>query len=70
LAIDRLRDIAVHLRHLNVHQHEVDGPFAEQVDGLPAVTDDQRKIPPVLQQLDGKALVDLVVLGYQHRQPA
>ena len=53
--------VAIHLRHLAVHQHQVVGALGEQLHGFAPVGRGIRAIPAFLQHAHGDALADGVV---------
>ena len=56
---------APHLRHLDVHQDEVEGLAPDRVDRLAAVLRQRDVMAALLQQPDGDSLIDDVVFGQQ-----
>ena len=61
---------AVHLRHLDVHQHDIEDAGGQGLDGLPAVLDHRHVVPAFAEQAARDPLVDDVVLGDEHLQQA
>jgi hypothetical protein len=61
---------AVQLRHLHVHQHEVEGFAGECVQRFAAVVRNDGVVAQAFEQLERDLLVDGTVLGQQHVQPA
>ncbi len=57
---------AVHDRHLNVHQHNVEGAVCNRRDRRLAVADDRDIVSPFAQQPARNTLVDDVVFGDEH----
>ncbi len=60
---------SVHLRHLQVHEHEIDVLAEQRLGGFASVGHHQRRVAAALQQVLGQLPVDGVVLGHQHAQP-
>ena len=60
------RGQAVHHRHLQVHQHEVEGILLQQIQGFLAVVCDHRGQAHAVEQRDGQFLVHLVVFDEQN----
>jgi hypothetical protein len=58
--------VAVHHRHLAVHQDGVEGLRGRQREGFLAVLGDGHREAQLLQHRAGELLVDRVVLGQQH----
>ena len=56
---------AVHLRHLNVHEHHIKGRLLHRIDRLPAVVHQRHGVSLPLQQTNRQALVDRVVFGQE-----
>jgi hypothetical protein len=66
LGPDRVhRGKAVHLRHLHVHQHQIEGFTPPRLQRLPAVVRDVDLEAALAQDVQGDALVDRIVLGQQ-----
>ena len=59
---------AVHLGHLDVHQHHVVGLALDRIEHLQAVGGDVGAIAQALQQPQHDLLVHRVVLGHEHAQ--
>ncbi len=67
------RLVAVHDRHLHVHQHDIERgrvTFRDFLDRLAAVVDDFDLSIDLGQKFDGDLLVDLVVFGQQNANAA
>ncbi len=59
---------AVHLGHLQVHQHDVEPAGADRPQRPGAVGDDDDRVPQALEHAHGHLLVDRVVLGQEDAQ--
>jgi hypothetical protein len=68
LANHRRRLEAVHLGHLDIHQHEVEVLPLQGGDYLVAVARYLDHVPPLLKRADCHSLVDRVVFGQQDAQ--
>ena len=58
----------VHLRHLDVHQDDVEPLAIERLQRLPTVLDRNHRMAPLLEQADSHLAVHGIVLGEQHPQ--
>ena len=56
----------VHLRHLDVHQHQIEGPVLERGDSLVAVVGDGDAAAALAEQRAGDFGVDRVIFRHQH----
>ena len=56
---------STHLRHLNVHQHQIERLAPERVERFAAVVDDGDLVAAPRQQSLRDTLIDDVVLGHQ-----
>jgi len=64
---DRARRlVAVHLRHVAIHQYHVVARARDRFDGLPPVRGDFGRTTELLQHARRHALIDQVVLDQQH----
>ncbi len=68
LANRRRRLEAVHLRHLNVHQHQIERRVLQRLHRFPAVACDRRRVAPLFQDAYRQPLVYRVVLGNKDTQ--
>ncbi len=55
--------VPVHLGHLAIHQHDIEGGTLDRAEGLGAVADGFDVAAELLELVDGNLLVDEVVLG-------
>ena len=55
-----------HLRHLHVHQHDVEVLSLERRERFASVGGDRHGVAAPLEQAGGQPLVDQIVLGQQH----
>jgi len=60
----------IHLRHLDVHQNDIQGFPFRNFEGLAPVVGDQDRVTVPLKQMDGHLLVHRIVLGEQDTQVA
>ena len=56
---------SAHLRHLNVHQHQIERLAGQRVERLASVVDDGDLVAASRQQSLRDTLIDDVVLGHQ-----
>ena len=61
---------AIHDRHLNIHQHDVERFAIHRRKRLLPVTNNGHMVSQFLQHSDGHPLVDRIVLRQQHPQPS
>jgi hypothetical protein len=61
--------VPVHLRHLDVHEHDVEAVALRRLDRLAPVGDREHLVPPLLEERDGDLLVHRVVLGQEDARP-
>ena len=70
----RGRLVAIHLRHLQIHQHHVEWrrlrAVGQNLHRLASVVGDRHRSARAFQQFDGDLLVDLVVLGEKDARAA
>ena len=52
---------AVHFGHLDVHENQIEGPPAEQIDGFPAVSGHEDRVASPLEETARQLLVDRIV---------
>ena len=57
---------AIHLRHLDIHEHRVRNVFCKNPDRFPAVACDHCDDTRTVQPLQCNLLVDLIILHQQH----
>ena len=70
LGADRRRRLqAVHLRHLHVHEHQVERLPPQEGKRLLAVVRHHDRMAPLFQERQRQALVDRAVLRQQDTQP-
>ena len=60
---------AIHLGHLDVHEHEVEASLFHHGDGLLAVVGDKDRVATFLKQAFRNRLVNTIVFGQQDGQP-
>ena len=53
----------IHLGHLHIHEDQVEGLFFQHSQSHPSVLGDRHAVPGLLQNPQGDALIDGVVLG-------
>ena len=71
LLADRLRGFqAIHLRHLHVHQHQVERLRIDRGNCLPPVAGHAHPMPPFGKHYGGHALVHGAIFGQQNFQRA
>ncbi len=70
LADGRRRLETVHVRHLHVHEHQVEGIVLQGRDGLGAVADHHDRMPLTAEQSQGQLLVERIVLRQKDVQDA
>ena len=57
---------AIHLRHLNVHEHDVEALFLECTYRCPTVAYDGYRITSFLEQADRKGLIYGIIFGQKN----
>ena len=57
---------STHLRHLNVHQHQIERLARQCIEGLASVVDDGDRVAASRKESLRDPLIDDVVLGHQN----
>ena len=62
------RLVAIHFRHLNIHQDNIERVALQHLHGFHSVIGNGKSVSPLTQDLRYQLLVDGMVLGDQHLQ--